>query len=72
MTYNERRLETIELQNKIAKKVKEGIKIGKVSFDIDVEKYKSIIKAGNITIYNPNKFNKLQKWLWKKLLNIEI
>ena len=52
--------------------MKEEIKIEKVTFDIDVEKYKSIIKFGNITIYNPDKFNKLQKWLWKKLLNIEI
>ena len=52
--------------------MKEGIKIENVPFDIDVEKYKSIIKVGDITIYNPTKFNKLQKWLWKKLLNIEI
>ena len=52
--------------------MKEEIKIEKVTSDIDVEKFKSIIKVGNITTYNPNKFNKLQKWLWKKLLNIEI
>lgn len=33
---------------------------------------KSIIRVGNILIYSPLKFNKFQKWLWKRTFNIKI
>lgn len=53
--------------------MKEETKIySKVVYSEIDYKVNSIIKIGNMTIYNPAKFNKLQKWLWKKLLNIEI
>ncbi len=33
---------------------------------------KSVMIIGNINICNDNKFNRLQRFMWKKFFNIEI
>lgn len=36
------------------------------------DRAKSVMIVRNINIYNDNKFNRLQRFMWKKFFNIEI
>lgn len=44
------------------------------SIKIDKPEYKakSVMIIGKFNIYNDNKFNRLQRFMWKKIFNIEI
>ena len=49
-----------------------GIKRDDAFFINQMPKSKSILKVGSLIIHIDIKFNKLQKFMWKKFFNIEV
>lgn len=49
-----------------------GYKPVEIKVDKPEDRAKSVMIVGNINIYDDNKFNRLQRFMWKKFFNIEI
>lgn len=43
-----------------------------IKVDKPEDRAKSVMTIGKINIFNDNKFNRLQRFMWKKFFNIEI
>lgn len=43
-----------------------------LKIDNPQDKANSVMIIGNFNIYNDSKFNRLQRFMWKKFFNIEI